>query len=56
MSDLITVTTDHEVMRVLYLTEEPIRFEAPMTRGGAIHVHQVVTGLHERGHDVHLID
>lgn len=42
--------------RVLYLTEEPIRFTEPMVRGGAIHVRNVVDGLRERGHEVALID
>jgi len=41
---------------VLYLTEEAIRFEEPMVRGGAIHVRNVVTGLRQRGHNVTLID
>lgn len=43
-------------MRVLYLTEEAISFDGALVRGGAIHVRQVVEGLRERGHDVHLID
>jgi glycosyltransferase involved in cell wall biosynthesis len=42
--------------RVLYLTEEPIRFTEPMVRGGAIHVRNVVDGLRARGHDVSLVD
>jgi len=43
-------------MRVLYLTEEPITFSGSMVRGGQIHVRNVVEGLRERGHEVHLID
>ncbi|GAB3687922.1 glycosyltransferase family 4 protein [Salinarchaeum chitinilyticum] len=43
-------------MRVLYLTEEPISFTDAMVRGGAIHVRNVVEGLRERGHEVHLVD
>lgn len=43
-------------MRVLYLTEEAITFSGTSVRGGAIHVRNVVTGLRERGHAVHLID
>lgn len=43
-------------MRVLYLTEEPITFSGTMVRGGQIHVRNVVEGLRDRGHDVHLID
>lgn len=43
-------------MRVLYLTEETISFSDALVRGGAIHVRNVVTGLRERGHDVHLVD
>jgi len=42
--------------RVLYLTEEPIRFSEPMVRGGAIHVRNVVEGLRDRGHEVALVD
>ena len=42
--------------RVLYLTEEPIRFGEPMVRGGAIHVRNVVDGLRDRGHEVALVD
>jgi starch synthase len=42
--------------RVLYLTEEPIRFAEPMVRGGAIHVRNVVVGLRDRGHEVALVD
>jgi glycosyltransferase involved in cell wall biosynthesis len=42
--------------RVLYLTEEPIRFTEPMVRGGAIHVRNVVEGLRARGHEVALVD
>jgi glycosyltransferase involved in cell wall biosynthesis len=42
--------------RVLYLTEEPIRFAEPMVRGGAIHVRNVVAGLRDRGHEVALVD
>jgi len=44
------------MVRLLYLTEEPIRFDEPMVRGGAIHVRNVVSGLRERGHDVTLVD
>lgn len=43
-------------MRILYLTEEPISFSGTMVRGGQIHVQRVVSGLRERGHDVHVID
>jgi glycosyltransferase involved in cell wall biosynthesis len=43
-------------MRILYLTEEPITFSGSMVRGGQIHVRNVVTGLRDRGHDVHLLD
>lgn len=43
-------------MNVLYLTEEPITFSGTMVRGGQIHVRNVVEGLRERGHDVHLVD
>lgn len=43
-------------MRVLFVTEEPIRFSGTMVRGGQIHVRNVVLGLRDRGHDVHLID
>lgn len=43
-------------MRVLFITEEPIRFSGTMVRGGQIHVRNVVTGLRSRGHDVHLVD
>lgn len=43
-------------MRILYLTEESISFSSALVRGGAIHVRNVVMGLRERGHDVHLID
>lgn len=43
-------------MNVLYLTEEPITFSGTMVRGGQIHVRNVVNGLRERGHDVHLVD
>ena len=43
-------------MRILFVTEEPIRFSGTMIRGGQIHVRNVVEGLRDRGHDVHLID
>lgn len=43
-------------MRVLFVTEEPIRFSGTMVRGGQIHVRNVILGLRERGHDVHLVD
>mgnify|MGYP000424579481 CR=1 FL=1 len=43
-------------MRILYLTEEAISFRDAMVRGGAIHVRNVVEGLRERGHDVHIVD
>jgi starch synthase len=43
-------------MRVLYLTEEAISFSGALVRGGAIHVRNVVMGLRDRGHDVHLVD
>lgn len=43
-------------MHVLYLTEEQITFSGSMVRGGQIHVRNVVEGLRECGHDVHLID
>lgn len=43
-------------MRVLYLTEEAISFSGTLVRGGAIHVRNVVCGLRDRGHDVHLVD
>ncbi|MGM0718395.1 MAG: glycosyltransferase family 4 protein [Halobacteriota archaeon] len=43
-------------MNVLYLTEEPITFSGTMVRGGQIHVRNVVQGLRERGHNVHLVD
>lgn len=43
-------------MRILYLTEEPISFSGTMVRGGQIHVRNVVEGLRQKGHDVHLID
>jgi len=43
-------------MNVLYLTEEPISFSGTMVRGGQIHVRNVVEGLRERGHGVHLVD
>lgn len=43
-------------MRVLYLTEEAITFSGTLVRGGAIHVRNVVEGLRERGHAVHLVD
>jgi len=43
-------------MNVLFLTEEPITFSGTMVRGGQIHVRNVVTGLRDRGHNVHLVD
>lgn len=43
-------------MRILFVTEEPIDFSGAMVRGGQIHVRNVVLGLRERGHDVHLVD
>lgn len=43
-------------MRVLFVTEEPIRFSGAMVRGGQIHVRNVVAGLRDRGHDVRLVD
>ncbi|MFB6185356.1 MAG: glycosyltransferase family 4 protein, partial [Halobacteriaceae archaeon] len=43
-------------MHVLILTEEPISFSGTMVRGGQIQVRNVVQGLRERGHDVHLVD
>lgn len=43
-------------MNILYLTEEPITFSGTMVRGGQIHVRNVVEGLRERGHEVHLVD
>lgn len=43
-------------MRVLFVTEEPIRLSGTMVRGGQIHVRNVVSGLRERGHDVFLVD
>ena len=43
-------------MRILFVTEERIRFSGTMVRGGQIHVRNVVEGLRDRGHDVHLID
>lgn len=43
-------------MRILFVTEEPIRFSGTMVRGGQIHVRNVVEGLRDLGHDVHLID
>lgn len=43
-------------MRILFVTEEPIRFSGTMVRGGQIHVRNVVEGLRDRGHDVHLVD
>lgn len=43
-------------MRVLYLTEESISFGDALVRGGAIHVRNVVEGLRDRGHEVHLVD
>lgn len=43
-------------MRILFVTEEPIRFSGTMVRGGQIHVRNVIEGLRDRGHDVHLID
>jgi starch synthase len=43
-------------VRVLFVTEEPIRFSGAMVRGGQIHVRNVVEGLRSRGHDAHLVD
>ena len=43
-------------MRLCYLTEESISFRGPLSRGGAIHVRNVVRGLRERGHEVTLLD
>ena len=43
-------------MRILFVTEEPIRFSGTMVRGGQIHVRNVVEGLRQRGHNVHLVD
>jgi len=43
-------------MRILFVTEEPIRFSGKMVRGGQIHIKTVIMGLRERGHDVHLVD
>lgn len=43
-------------MRILFVTEEPIRFSGTMVRGGQIHVRNVFRGLQERGHDVRLVD
>jgi starch synthase len=43
-------------MRILFVTEEAIRFSGTMIRGGQIHVRNVIRGLRERGHEVHLID
>ena len=43
-------------MNILFLTEEPISFSGTMVRGGQIHVRNVVKGLRERGHNVHLVD
>ena len=43
-------------VNILLLTEEPISFSGTMVRGGQIHVRNVVAGLRERGHDVHLVD
>lgn len=43
-------------MRVIYLTEEAIGFKDSLVRGGAIHVRNVVRGLRDRGHEVHLVD
>jgi len=42
-------------MRILYLTEEPITFSGTMVRGTDSR-RNVVEGLREKGHDVHLID
>jgi len=42
-------------MKVLFLTEEPITFPGMMVRRGRIHVRNVVEGLRERSHDVHLV-
>jgi len=43
-------------MNILFLTEEAITFSGTMVRGGQIHVRNVVAGLRDRGHDVHLVD
>lgn len=43
-------------MRILFVTEEAIRFSGTMIRGGQIHVRNVIRGLRDRGHEVHLID
>ena len=43
-------------VNILSLTEEPISFSGTMVRGGQIHVRNVVEGLRERGHNVHLVD
>ena len=43
-------------VRILYLTEESISFSSALVRGGAIHVRNVVEGLRNRGHGVHLVD
>lgn len=43
-------------MNVLFLTEEPITFSGTMVRGGQIHIRNVVTGLRDRGHEIHLVD
>ena len=43
-------------VNILSLTEEPISFSGTMVRGGQIHVRNVIEGLRERGHNVHLVD
>lgn len=43
-------------MNILFITEEPITFSGTMVRGGQIHVRNVVEGVRERGHNVHLVD
>ncbi|MDZ7850718.1 MAG: glycosyltransferase family 4 protein [Halodesulfurarchaeum sp.] len=43
-------------MKALYITEESISFSDSMVRGGQIHVRNVVKGLRNRGHDIHLLD
>jgi len=43
-------------VNILFLTEEPITFSGTMVRGGQIHVRNVIEGLRERGHNVHLVD
>jgi len=43
-------------VNILFITEEPITFSGTMVRGGQIHVRNVVEGVRERGHNVHLVD